>query len=108
MSKPSRYALESINRWRRLSIPKNAHRFTKLFLELCNDQRIDMQSLADRSGVPVKTIRNWKQRYYNPQLANIEAVLDVLGYELVARKKVDDGTRPLPLQEKVKERASYR
>ena len=86
----SQRTIETMNRWRRLSIPKNAHRFTRQLLELCNDQKVDMQKLADRSGVPAKTIRNWKQREYNPQLSNLEAVLGVLGYRLTVERIPED------------------
>lgn len=59
----------------------------RIFEEIDN-QQVAMQDLADRAGVNRVTISAWKRRN-NPSLANIQAVANVLGLEIVIRWKKD-------------------
>lgn len=56
-----------------------------LFMAM-KEQKRDYQSLAIRSGVSRSAIHKWRERG-NPSLLSLVAVAEVLGCELVLRKK---------------------
>lgn len=55
-----------------------------------NEQRMSMAYLAEKSGVGMETIRDWNRptRRTHPQLHSLSNVLEVLGLELVIRRKL--------------------
>ena len=65
----------------RYKVPENIHPWVRFLLIEAKEQRCTLKSLADRSGVMVGTIRNWRDRAM-PNLANFEACLNSLGYEI--------------------------
>lgn len=52
-----------------------------------NRQGITTKELAERSGCSSRIIDFWKNGTRNMSLTMAEQVLDVLGYELIVRKK---------------------
>jgi len=69
-------------RWRgKIPIPPHAHPLVRRLIELANNEKASIQEIAERSGLQARTISNW--RYCcQPSLANYEAALNALGYEL--------------------------
>jgi transcriptional regulator with XRE-family HTH domain len=57
-----------------------------------NHQRASQEDVATRSGIASSTMRKWRQGVNSPKLADIEAVINVLGGRLVIRMD-DDGVR---------------
>jgi len=75
------------NRWAgRLTIPKNADPLVKNVFELMNSQRRMIVDIAARSGVTRSTISSWRYDR-QPTVANLRAVVNTLGYELVLQKR---------------------
>lgn len=58
-----------------------AHPLVKLIFRKINEEQFTLLDLAARSGVDRNTIVSWKKNR-NPSLANIEAVLNVIGLKL--------------------------
>ena len=74
--------------FRRLAIPRHAHPLVRQMTEIQNAEQMGMLDLAERSGVNKNTLSEWRKRV-TPSVANLEACLNVLGYELVIRRKRD-------------------
>ena len=70
----------------KLQIPTNAHRLIKRLSEIVNDEMTTLSELAARAGVSNKTICDWRHRT-NPKIDDLDAVLNVMDYELVIRKR---------------------
>ena len=69
-----------------ITAPGNCHPLVRFIVEEMQRQRVGYYDLADRSGVDRNTVRAWRTRN-TPSVANVEAVLGALGYELrVVRK----------------------
>jgi DNA-binding phage protein len=50
-----------------------------------NQQQIGDHDLADRTGISREAFKQWRSRR-SPAIHNIEAALNVLGYQLAARR----------------------
>lgn len=65
--------------------PARCHRLVRHLFEEMMRQNATYGDVALRSGVHFTTMRHW--RYHNgPTVANLDACLNALGYELVVRK----------------------
>ncbi len=64
-------------------IPPNAHPLVKFLFERMKEERTKYIEVADRAGVGYGTIRKWR-RGRAPTIMNIEACLNVMGYEIRA------------------------
>ena len=73
-----------MRRYRKHAIPARAHPLVRRLFEEMNDQHIGMLDMAERSGVNVNTINDWKRRCM-PSVANLEACYNVLGLTLTPR-----------------------
>lgn len=73
-----------MRRFRRITVPTNAHPLVRKLFEEMNYQRIGIEDLADRSGVAGNTVKNWR-KYHNPSVANLDACFQVLGMKLYAK-----------------------
>jgi hypothetical protein len=51
-----------------------------------HNQRIGVMDLAERAGIPRHTIKGWRTVCL-PGIVNLEACFNVLGFDLVARRK---------------------
>jgi transcriptional regulator with XRE-family HTH domain len=66
------------------------HPFVKLIATERQALNRSFESIAFESGVNRSTIAGWTSgRFPIGSVANVEAVLNALGYELVARKRED-------------------
>lgn len=73
-------------KWRKpLPIPKHAHPFIRTLYLQMNRQRTTMLEVAERSGLRRQTIWDWANRV-DPRLSDLEAALNVLGFELVVKE----------------------
>ena len=70
----------------RVYVPENATPVVRKLFQLINLHHVGLKQLAKRSGVGLSTITDWRSRR-SPSLANIEATLNALGYELTVRKR---------------------
>lgn len=70
-------------------IPEHGHPLVRFIFEQMNKQQVTYREVEQRSGVAVPTMKQWQDRA-NPNLLNIEAVLNVLGYTLLPVRKKDD------------------
>ena len=65
----------------------NAHPLVKHIFTAMNERRITKKAMAQKAGVEYSSFASWQYRGYRPHLANLEACLNALGYELVVRKR---------------------
>jgi hypothetical protein len=75
-------------RFTRLKLPEHTHWLVRRLFEEMNEQRICMMDVSERAGLNKNTMENWRRRT-SPTLLNIEAALNVLGYELTIRRRKD-------------------
>lgn len=69
-------------RWRgQIPIPPHAHPLVRRLIECANEQKTTLSEMAERAGQSPKTISDWRYRS-TPSLANFEAALNAIGYEL--------------------------
>ena len=69
-------------RWRgRIPIPAHAHPLIRRMVEIANDHKTVMREVAERAGLRPETVCNWRYRN-SPRLADFEAAINALGYEL--------------------------
>lgn len=61
------------------------HPLVVLFFRAKAEQNVSYEEIARRSGVAVKTMKNWR-RHPAPNLSNIEPALSVLGWEIAAQR----------------------
>lgn len=64
----------------------NNHRVIKFLTEEMHSQRMTSIDLSERAGLSKETIRWWRYRTM-PRINDLEAALNVLGYELTVRRK---------------------
>lgn len=64
-----------------VTVPPQAHPLVKFVFTEMIRQQVTYCDLVDRAGVDRNTIRAWRTRN-SPNLTNIEAVLNVLGYDI--------------------------
>lgn len=67
-------------------VPPNVHPIIKVMFEQANEQQASWKVIADRAGVDESAIAKWGVSR-SPRLANIEAVLNVLGYTITVKRK---------------------
>ncbi len=71
----------------------NVHPLVRQLFTAMNARHVNKRWMAKKAGVNYTSMGDWQYRGYRPRLANIEACLNVLGYELaiVPKKTVDTG-----------------
>ena len=62
------------------------HRLVRLIHEDVMGLNVTYEDLSNKSGIGANTIRKWRKNDSSPKLVDIEAVLQALGYQLVAVK----------------------
>mgnify|MGYP001080586753 CR=1 FL=1 len=67
--------------YRSLTIPQGCHPLVRELFEEMHAQRCGARDMADRSGVNVNTLKDWRTRT-QPRIADLEACFNVLGYTL--------------------------
>lgn len=85
-------ALRKANRERQrnprsVKLPETGPEIVKQLFAEMNRQKISQREVARRSGFDRCTMRSWRYRKGNPQLASIIAVAEVLGCEVVLKKR---------------------
>ena len=70
----------------RISVPEAAHPLVKRTYQIAASEGHALIDVSRRSGVSDAGIRNWRTRY-QPTIDSLEAVLNVMGYELAIQKK---------------------
>jgi len=77
------------DRWAgRLTIPEKADPLVKRLYGLMNAERYMITNVAETSGVTRSTISSWRYDR-QPTVANLRAVANTLGYDLVLKKQDD-------------------
>lgn len=71
-----------VYRRQRRETDRSTHPFVKFLSNEMARQRATLTDVAERSGVCVKTIGQWRAGGRTPKLRDIEAVVNVLGYEI--------------------------
>jgi len=77
--------------FQRAKMAPNAHPLVRLIWREIAAQRTSQETVAARAGVSSGGMRKWRLAQRNPSLYQIEAVLNVLGYDLVAAMSADAG-----------------
>ena len=67
---------------------KNSHPLVREMIQLQRHEMIAWGDVAKRAGISPSCIRHWRTEN-GPRLTNFEAVLNVLGYELVIQPKAE-------------------
>ena len=75
-------------RFYRIKIPDNSHPLVREVFEIANDERIGLLDLAERAGLSKNTLQDWRTRSM-PTVAKLNAVGNVLGWELTWRRRQD-------------------
>lgn len=70
-----------------LPVPAHASPLVKQFFMAANDQKQTMVDIARKAGVHRATIGRWAES--GPQMANFQAVLNVLGLDLVIQPRAE-------------------
>jgi hypothetical protein len=70
----------------RTKAPKHVHPLVELIFKEMAWQELSRPKLARLAGIAENTIQNWR-RCATPNLQNVEACLNVLGYELTVTQK---------------------
>jgi len=71
----------------------NAHPLVRLIWREIAAQRTSQEIVADRAGVSSGALRKWRLAQRNPSLFQMEAVLNVLGFDLCVTPSGDGGHR---------------
>ena len=71
---------------------KAVHPAVRWIWRQMNQQKASQEDVAERSGVASSTMRKWRQGINSPKLADIEAVINVLGGKLIIKVDDDNGT----------------
>jgi transcriptional regulator with XRE-family HTH domain len=79
--------------FKRSGVPAQAHPIVRFIFQEINAQRVPQEELAERSGVSSSTIRKWRRRERTPNMLQVEAVLNTLGYDLCIAESRDEGAR---------------
>jgi hypothetical protein len=72
-------------RFHKIRIPQHTHRLVRELFEKANDEMISAIDLSERSGINRNTLKDWRTRTV-PTIANLDAVGNVLGWELTWRR----------------------
>ena len=75
-----------MRKWRKLTVPGAAHPLVRQLFMLMNDQQMGQLDLAERTGINKNTLKDWRVRTV-PAVDNLEACLNVLGYQLKITKR---------------------
>lgn len=67
---------------------KNSHPLVREMMALQRHEQLAWGDVASRAGICPSAIRHWRTAN-GPRLTNFEAVLNVLGYELVIQPKAE-------------------
>lgn len=68
--------------------PKPALKGVHPFVKFLDEHRtMTLTLLGEKAGIDYKSINRWRLKGHPPRLADIEAVLNVLGYDLVLVKR---------------------
>jgi hypothetical protein len=78
-------------RLRQHTVPPHTHPLVRLLFQELRTRQIPMHDLCSRSGLSINTVINWRAAN-TPNLINIEAALNAIGYDLVAIPKVHHDT----------------
>ncbi len=65
---------------------QHSHPLVRKLFEEAHRQRLPQKTWAVRAGLSHDTLKDWKTRS-SPRLVNIEAAANVLGFELVLRRR---------------------
>lgn len=65
---------------------QHSHPLVRMLFEEAHRQRLPQKTWAARAGLSHDTLKDWKTRS-SPRLVNIEAAANVLGFELVLRRR---------------------
>lgn len=81
-----------VYRRQRREADSSSHPFVKFMSKEMARQRATLTDVAERSGVCIKTIGQWRCGGRTPKLRDIEAVMNVLGFDLklVPQKETRD------------------
>ncbi|MCB1509796.1 MAG: hypothetical protein KDJ36_02745 [Hyphomicrobiaceae bacterium] len=72
--------------FRLISVPNHAHPMVRFLFTEMRAQRCSVIEMAERSGVNLNTIKNWRH-VSMPKLLDLEACLNVLGHQLTIIEK---------------------
>lgn len=77
-------------RWRgKLPVSDHVDPLVQRLFEILNEQMTTIGEAADRAGISRQTFWNWRTST-NPRVGDLQAALNVMGYELVIRKRKGD------------------
>ena len=77
----NRQSQAATDRFRPHSPAERAHPLVRRLFAEMNEQQCSQQTLSERSGINKNTFRSWRTKAV-PRLDDLEACLNVLGFEL--------------------------
>ncbi|WP_425487294.1 helix-turn-helix domain-containing protein [Methylocystis heyeri] len=66
----------------------SVHRFVALAVDAARTSPMSLEVICEKAGVNRDMLRRWAVGKRGPSIITLEAVLDVLGYEIIVRRKV--------------------
>jgi transcriptional regulator with XRE-family HTH domain len=79
-------ARRGLRRFQQTKQPEpGAHPLIHFLWKEMNAQRVSQEDVAERSGVSSGAMRKWRRGSRSPNLCDVEACLNVLGYEITTR-----------------------
>ena len=80
--------------FRPIRIPTTGLPLVQKLRQIINERRYSVDGLARKAGVHRDTIHGWRRCKFSPSVANFEAVLNVLGYQLAIVPLPDKPAQP--------------
>lgn len=74
------------NKRRPRALPKTGSTLIRSLFEAVDKTDMTLAEIGKRSGISMQSLVNWRSGM-QPTLTNIEAVLNVVGYELAIKKR---------------------
>ena len=65
------------------------HPIVRFIWRKINEDMWSQEDLAKRSGVSSSCMRKWRRGDSNPQIRELEAVVNTLGYRIILKDEVD-------------------
>ena len=79
---------------KKVTIPEGVHPFVKFVFASMRDQRLGYGVVQEKAGVHRGLLSNWRTKY-TPNIVNLEAILNVLGYKLAILSLHDEKSSEL-------------
>lgn len=76
-----------MRRYQRSKMPaRGTHKLLTFLWGEMNAQQVSQEDVAERAGVSSSAMRKWRNGSRKPNLIDLEAIFNVLGYQITVRE----------------------